>query len=99
MLYQWTYLTLYLVFSAISEAATDYPFSIFNFFLIYVICIHLCIVVSNSMCLTVTRRVSLVELALLPNPEHRSSSQVLRWVRVAHSLVFCVVLCRLLFFL
>ena len=32
MLYQWTYLTLYLVFSAISEAATDYPFSIFNFF-------------------------------------------------------------------
>ena len=32
MLYQWTYLTPYLVVYAISEAGTDHLFGIFNFF-------------------------------------------------------------------
>ena len=42
-------------------------------------------------------QVSLVEQELLTIPEHPSSSLISSEVRVARSLVFCVVLCRSLF--
>ena len=47
----------------------------------------------------VIRRVSLVEQWLLIFPEHMSSHPVFSWVRVARSLVFCVVFCRSFFVL
>ena len=47
--------------------------------------------------LTVTGRVALVELELLSLPEHMCSSPVFSGVRVAQSLVFCVMVCRSLF--
>ena len=47
----------------------------------------------------VTRRVTLVDRELLTLPEHMSSPPVFSRVRVARSLVFCVVFCRSLFVL
>jgi len=47
--------------------------------------------------LTVTRRMSLVEQELLTLPEHLSSPPSFKWVRVALSVVSCVVFCRSLF--
>ena len=47
--------------------------------------------------LTVTRRLSHVEQELLTLSEHMSSSSIFSGVRVAQSLVFCVVFCRSLF--
>ena len=44
-----------------------------------------------------TRRVPLVEQELLTLPGHASSPPVFSGVRVARSLVFCVMFCRLLF--
>ena len=52
---------------------------------------------SISKCISVTRRVSLVEQEHLTLPGHRSSSAVFSGVRVAQSLVFCEVFCRSLF--
>jgi len=49
--------------------------------------------------LTVTRRVSLVEQELLPLLEYLSTLPVFIWIRIARSLVFCVVFCRSLFVL
>jgi hypothetical protein len=46
---------------------------------------------------TVTGRVALVEQKLLSLPEHMCSSPLLSGVRVAQSLVLCVMFCRLLF--
>ena len=46
-----------------------------------------------------TRRLSLVEQELLTFPDHLSSSQVFSGVRVARSLVLCVMFCRSLFVL
>ena len=50
-----------------------------------------------SCCLTVTRRVSLVEQELLTLPEHLSLPRVYCEVRVTRSLVLCGVFCRSLF--
>ena len=47
--------------------------------------------------LTVTGRMPLVEQELLSLPEHLCSSPVFSGVRVAQSLVFCVVFCKSLF--
>ena len=47
--------------------------------------------------LSVTRWVSLVEQELLTLPEHLSSPPVFNRVRVARSLVLCVMFCRSLF--
>ena len=47
--------------------------------------------------LTVTRRLSHVKQELLTLSEHMSSSSIFSRVRVAQSLVFCVVFCRSLF--
>jgi hypothetical protein len=49
--------------------------------------------------LTVTRRVTIVEQELLTLPEHLRPPRVFCGVRVARSLVFCVVFCRSLFVL
>jgi hypothetical protein len=46
-----------------------------------------------------TRRLPLVEQELLTFPDHLSSSQVFSGVRVARSLVLCVMFCRSLFVL
>ena len=46
-----------------------------------------------------TRRLPLVEQELLTFPDHMSSSQVFSGVRVARSLVLCVMFCRSLFVL
>ena len=47
--------------------------------------------------LTITGRVPLVEQELLSLPEQMCSSPVFSGVRVAQSLVFCVVFCKSLF--
>jgi len=49
--------------------------------------------------ITVTRLLSHVEQELLTIPEHLSSPPVFSDVRVARSLIFCVVICRWLFVL
>jgi hypothetical protein len=49
--------------------------------------------------LTVTWRFSVVKQELLTLPEHMNSPPVFSGVRVARSLVFCVVFCRSLFVL
>jgi hypothetical protein len=49
--------------------------------------------------LKVTRRVAIVEQELLTLPEHLRSPRLFCGVRVARSLVFCVVFCRSLFVL
>jgi hypothetical protein len=46
----------------------------------------------------VTRRVPLVKLELVTLLEHLTSPRICSGVRVARSLVFCVVFCRSLFF-
>jgi len=48
---------------------------------------------------TVTQWVPLVEQQLLTLAEHMRSLRVFSWVRVAQSLVFCVMFCRSLFVL
>jgi len=48
---------------------------------------------------TLIQWVPLVEQQLLTLAEHMSSLTVFSWVRVAHSLVFCVMFCRSLFVL
>ena len=50
-----------------------------------------------GLCLRVTPRVPLVEQELLTLPGHMCSHPVFIGVRVARSLVFCVVFCRSLF--
>jgi hypothetical protein len=58
-----------------------------------------CILNVSSCRLTVTRWVSLVEQEVLTLPRHLSSLHVFSEVRVARSLVFCVVFCKSLFVL
>ena len=53
----------------------------------------------SSCLLTVTRRVSLMEQQLLSLPDHMTSLPVFRGIRVARSLVFCVMFCKSLFVL
>jgi len=52
-----------------------------------------------SCCITVTRQVPLEGQELLPIPEHLCSPQGFSGLRVAQSLVFCIVFCRSLFVL
>ena len=47
----------------------------------------------------VSQRVQLVEQDIFSLPEHLRLHEVFSWVRVARSLVFCVMLCRSLFVL
>ena len=68
---------------------------------IYVICIYLRILVSNTISisddkcrLTVTRRMSHVEQELLTLPQHLKSTLGFSGISVARSLVFCAMLCR-----
>ena len=49
--------------------------------------------------LTVTRRVSIVKKELLTLPKHPGSPTVVSGIRVARSLVFCVIFCRSLYVL
>ena len=58
-----------------------------------------CILNVRSCRLTVARRVSLVQQEVLTLPNHLSSLHVYSEVRVARSLVFCVVFCKSVFVL
>jgi hypothetical protein len=72
----------------------------FTFYLCFFVFINVYWCATRFWChLTVTRRVTIVDHELLTLPEHLWSPQVFCGVRVARSLVFCVVFCRSLFVL